>query len=176
MVNQLMSTFSLAMEEPMYRWRFFNLFFAFMTYYLGFVGYKKEGLSVHLSKSKLTSLANKLSKGQEQKIEKTLLEKLDKEAVYLDSSITLKQLATDLEVTSESLSLVINQTFEMGFRDLINSYRVTHIKKQLKKMKNPSLSILELALDSGFNSQASFYRAFKKFEGVSPKAYLAQFS
>jgi len=33
-------------------------------------------------------------------------------------------------------------------------------------------SIRTVALDSGFNSQASFYRAFKKFEGITPQKYM----
>ncbi|MCB1605044.1 MAG: helix-turn-helix transcriptional regulator [Xanthomonadales bacterium] len=38
--------------------------------------------------------------------------------------------------------------------------------------ESDNLTILDIALDCGFNSQASFYRAFKKFEGMTPKAYL----
>ena len=176
MTNQLLDTFSLLIEYPSPRWRFFNLALAFVTYYFGFMGYRKDGLKVHESKTSLTSLAKKLNASQGQDIEKLLLEKLDKDAVYLDASLTLKQLAADLGVTSENLSLVVNQKFELGFRDLINTYRVNHIKKLLSQNKQAELSILDLALDSGFNSQASFYRAFKKFEGMSPKAYLAQIS
>ena len=92
------------------------------------------------------------------------------------SSITLKKLAVDLGITSESLSLVVNQTFEMGFRDLMNTYRINHVKKLLRENTRTDLSILDIALDSGFNSQASFYRAFNKFEGMSPKNYLANLS
>ncbi|MFK8010882.1 MAG: helix-turn-helix domain-containing protein, partial [Marinicellaceae bacterium] len=179
MANQFMDAFSLAMDEKMYRWRFFNLFLAFVTYYLGFMGYKKDGLKVHVSKTKLESLAKKIKNSKGQDTEKLLLEKLHKESVYLDATITLKKLATDLGVTAENLSFVVNQKFEMGFRDLINSYRVKHIKKLLSANSTNShknQSILDLALDSGFNSQASFYRAFKKFEGMSPKAYLTLLS
>ena len=78
----------------------------------------------------------------------------------------------ELGITSESLSLIVNQKFEMGFRDLINSYRVNRVKELLSENKRSALSILDLALDSGFNSQASFYRAFKKFEDMSPKVYM----
>lgn len=173
-VNQLMSSFSLAMDYNNYRWRFFNLFLAFVTYYIGFMGYKKDGLKVHVSKENLVSLSKKINKIQGQDIEKQLLKKLEKETVYLDASITLKQLAADLGVTTESLSLLVNQKFEMGFRDLINTYRVNHVKRLLSKNRKTDLSILDIALDSGFNSQASFYRAFNKFEGMSPKNYLAK--
>jgi AraC-like DNA-binding protein len=109
-------------------------------------------------------------------IEKHLLEKLDKDAVYLDSLLTIKKLAAQLDVTSENLSLVVNQKFEMGFRDLINSYRVNRVKELLSEKNKPARSILDLALESGFNSQASFYRAFNKREGMSPKTYLAKLS
>lgn len=176
MINQLLTTFSIAMEEPMYRWRFFNLFLAFVTYYLGFMGYKNDGLKIHLSQTNLSSLAIKLSKNEMLTIEKYLLEKLENDAVYLDNLLTIKKLAAQLDVTSENLSLVVNQKFEMGFRDLINSYRVNRVKELLSEKNKPARSILDLALESGFNSQASFYRAFNKHEGMSPKTYLSNLS
>jgi AraC-like DNA-binding protein len=176
MTNQLMFSFSIAMDYNNYRWKFFNILIAFVTYYLGFMGYKKDGLNVHVSNENLTSLAKKLNKSQQQDIESLLIDKLEKEVVYLDASITLKKLAVDLGITSESLSLVVNQTFEMGFRDLMNTYRINHVKKLLRENTRTDLSILDIALDSGFNSQASFYRAFNKFEGMSPKNYLANLS
>jgi AraC-like DNA-binding protein len=167
-----MDAFSVMMETPRYRWRFFNLLLAFMTYYLGFMGYKNDGLKVHLSKTNLAALAKKNSSDHIQVIGKDVLQKLEDEAIYLDSSLTLKQLATALNVTPENLSLAVNQKFAMGFRDLLNQYRVDHVKQLLNKNHQLSHSILDIALDSGFNSQASFYRAFKKFEGVTPKVYL----
>lgn len=173
-VNQLLDSLSLMMEQPKYRWRFFNLTLAFATYYIGFMGYKNDSLKVHVSRKNLSSLAKKLSNEQITALEAKLLQMLDKEAVYLDGSLTLKQLAGNLEVTSENLSLVVNQKFGMGFRDLINQYRVNRVKQLLRGNAQSELSILDIALDSGFNSQASFYRAFKKVEGVSPKEYMAQ--
>lgn len=172
MINQLLDAFSLFMSRPMYRWKFFNLVLAFITYYLGFMGYKNDNLKVHLSKANLTSLAKKMSQSQIETIERRLLDKLNNQAIYLDGNLTLKQLASQLEVTAENLSLVVNQKFEMGFRDLINGYRVNHIKTLLNDERDSQKSILDLALDSGFNSQASFYRAFKKQEGMSPKAFM----
>jgi AraC-like DNA-binding protein len=181
MINQLLTAFSIAMDEPMYRWRFFNLFLAFVTYYLGFMGYKNDGLKVHLSQTSLSTLAKKLSQKQIQAIEAALIKKLEQDAVYLNGSLTIKQLASQLGVTSENLSLVVNHKFEMGFRDLLNSYRVNRVKKCLAdssntKSNNSNSSMLDIALESGFNSQASFYRAFKKHEGISPKAFMESLS
>jgi AraC-like DNA-binding protein len=71
---------------------------------------------------------------------------------------------------------VVNHKFEMGFRDLLNSYRVNRVKKRLSGLSGSKASMLDIALESGFNSQASFYRAFKKQEGMSPKAYMEKSS
>ncbi len=176
LINQLLTTFSIAMDEPMYRWRFFNLFLAFVTYYLGFMGYKNDSLKVHLSQTSLTSLAKKLSQKQIQEIEEKLIEQFEQHQIYLDGGLTLKQLASQLGVTSENLSLVVNHKFEMGFRDLLNTYRVKLVKQRLSESGQSKRSMLDIALESGFNSQASFYRAFKKHEGISPKAFMEKLS
>ncbi len=170
--NHLLDTFSLAMDIQYYRWRFFSLILAFLTYYLGFMGYRQDGLKVHEAQTSLANRAQKLKAGANPAIEQKLLDKLEKETVYLDPALTLKQLAADLEVPSETISIVINQKFEMSFRDLLNHYRVRHFKGLVSDCSDALPSILSLALDSGFNSQASFYRAFKKFEGLSPKTYI----
>ncbi|TDR19362.1 helix-turn-helix domain-containing protein [Marinicella litoralis] len=176
MINQSLDSLAVAMEVNTFRWRFFNLLLAFVTYYLGFMGYKQAGLKIHDSKLNLVSLSKKLSKDRVSVIEQKLLDKLTNEAVYLDPSLTLKTLATDMEVSAENLSMVVNQKFEMSFRDLLNKYRVSHVKTKMQQSLGNQSTILNLALDSGFNSQASFYRAFKKFEGTSPKAYIDKIS
>jgi AraC-like DNA-binding protein len=41
-------------------------------------------------------------------------------------------------------------------------------------LSNPEYSnytIVAIGLEAGFNSKASFYRAFRKFEGMTPSEY-----
>ncbi len=176
MTNEMLDTLNLTTEIKQERWRFFNLFLAFMTYYLGFMGYRQDGLKVHEAQTQLSSRANKLSTGNNPQVKRKLLALLDDDAIYLEPALTIKQLAADLGITVEALSLIINQRFDMSFRDLLNSYRVNHFKKLVADHAGALPSVLSLALDSGFNSQASFYRAFKKFEGQSPKAFIDNLS
>ncbi len=174
MSNQLLDTFSLAMDVQYYRWRFFNLFLAFVTYYLGFMGYRQDGLKVHQSQTILKNKAQRLKVSDNSEITHKLVFELEQELLYLNPDLTLKKLASVLESTPESISAIINQKYGLSFRDLINQYRVNHFKTLAADQSNQATAVLTMALDSGFNSQASFYRAFKKFEGTSPKEYLSK--
>ena len=68
-----------------------------------------------------------------------------------------------------SLSAVINQGFGKNFNDYINDYRVDAFIEKLKNGEQEAQTLLSLAYDAGFNSKATFNRAFKKTTGVSPK-------
>jgi AraC-like DNA-binding protein len=174
MSNELLDTFSLAMDIQYYRWRFFNLFLAFVTYYLGFMGYRQDGLKVHESKVLLKNKSKRMLASGNDDIESKLLLKLDQQCLYLEPELTIKKLASDLSISSENLSAYINQKYKLSFRELINQYRIKHFKLLAADQSSKPVAILTMALDSGFNSQASFYRAFKKFEGISPKEYISQ--
>ncbi|MBT8219176.1 MAG: AraC family transcriptional regulator [Bacteroidia bacterium] len=92
---------------------------------------------------------------------------------YLDKELSLITLARQMNLSREELSEVINQGFNTRFNDFINAYRISEIKSQIKAGKHQTLSLLGLAYEAGFNSKATFNRAFKKAEGQSPSAYLA---
>jgi hypothetical protein len=53
----------------------------------------------------------------------------------------------------------------------VNEYRVKEFKKQIKLPKNQNYTILAVAFECGFNSKATFNRAFKKFTGQSPSRF-----
>jgi AraC-like DNA-binding protein len=105
-------------------------------------------------------------------IKKRLSKILEKDKVFLDATLNAKQLARKLSISQTNLSTVVNQAFNKNFRDLINHYRLEEFKTKLKQSNNLHLSILSLALESGFNSEASFYRIFKKQTGMSPTEFV----
>lgn len=94
-----------------------------------------------------------------------------KEKPYLISSLTLPQLASNLEIPSHHLSKVINENFESNFFDFINKYRIEEVKAKLANPKFNNFSLLGIALDSGFNSKSAFNRVFKKITGLTPSKY-----
>jgi AraC-like DNA-binding protein len=100
-----------------------------------------------------------------------LLTYMDTEKPYLDPDLSLPDLARRLRTNPVVLSAVINAGAGRNFNDFVNEYRVEAFKQQVRDPANAHLSFLGLALDCGFNSKATFNRAFKKFTGTSPKAF-----
>ena len=59
-----------------------------------------------------------------------------------------------------------------NFNDFINYYRVLAVQEKLKGGEHKRQTLLGIAYDAGFNSKATFNRAFKKVTGLSPKEWL----
>ncbi|MEX0291269.1 MAG: helix-turn-helix domain-containing protein, partial [Flavobacteriaceae bacterium] len=58
------------------------------------------------------------------------------------------------------------------FNDFVNEYRVQAVKDMLHSGKQQKLSLLGIAHECGFNSKATFNRAFRKLSGTSPSEFL----
>ena len=100
-----------------------------------------------------------------------LLAFMTTETPYLEPELSLADLARRLHTNPVVLSQVINVGTGKNFNDFVNGYRVEAFKKAVRDPANKHLSLLGVALDCGFNSKATFNRAFKKFTGVSPKEF-----
>lgn len=96
---------------------------------------------------------------------------VQEDKLYLDSTLTLTKLARRMQIPPSQLSQVINQGMGQNFNEFINSYRVVAIKAKLQDTSLDHLSILAVALDTGFNSKATFNRVFKKIDGHPPSFY-----
>ena len=94
------------------------------------------------------------------------------EKLYQNPELTLTDLSKKLQTNASVISKVINQGFQMNFNDFINSYRITAIKVMFENGEHKKSTLLGIAFDCGFNSKATFNRAFKKNTSFSPKEYL----
>ncbi len=94
------------------------------------------------------------------------------EKLYTNPELTLTALAKHLQTNNTLLSRVVNSGFGQNFNDFINHYRVEDVKDKLQSGGANEQTIMSLAYDAGFNSKATFNRAFKKVTGKNPKEYL----
>lgn len=88
---------------------------------------------------------------------------------FLDPNLTLQLLADQIALTARELSEVINREAGTNFFDFINSYRIDHAKALIASSSDKR--ILDIALESGFNSKSTFNDAFKRRVGITPTAF-----
>ncbi|MGB5983349.1 MAG: AraC family transcriptional regulator [Nonlabens sp.] len=92
--------------------------------------------------------------------------------LYQNPKLTLAQVAEKMDSTPKMISTIVNSGHGMNFNDYINRFRVDAVKQLIKSGRLESLTLLAIALESGFNSKATFNRAFKKHDGMTPKNYV----
>ena len=97
---------------------------------------------------------------------------ITEDEMYKNPQLTLSDVAKALNTNTKTISNSINSRFEMNFNDFINHYRIEAVKDKLNKGEHKTTTLLGIALDCGFNSKATFNRAFKKSTSLSPKGYL----
>jgi len=95
---------------------------------------------------------------------------MEQQRAFLDSKLSLPQLASQLSISSNYLSQVINGQAGCNFFDFVNSYRVDEAKRRLTSPPAQG-NVLNIALDSGFNSKSAFYTAFRRHTGQTPSQY-----
>jgi AraC-like DNA-binding protein len=152
------------------QWQFFYFYMAALVYYLGFAGYQQKDFEIVFQHEKRSVIS--LNTDQVSAVKEKLLKSINEDKMYLDAELNLSTLAKRVGVSEGALSAVINEEFRQNFRNFINEKRVEEVKQKLLSQEYAHLSILGIALESGFNSEASFYRVFKAITGLSPKDFL----
>lgn len=87
---------------------------------------------------------------------------------YLDSSLTIQDLAEQVEMPVKDLSTLINLYMDKHFFDFVNEYRIEKAMQILKDASQKELTVLEILYQVGFNSKSSFNTSFKKYTGKTP--------
>jgi len=100
------------------------------------------------------------------------LEQLMKvEKLYTDPGISLQTLAERIPTTHHVLSRVLNEKLNRNFADYINFYRIEEAKRIIESSRMKELKNFTIANECGFNNLGVFYKAFKKFTGMTPGEY-----
>jgi AraC-like DNA-binding protein len=90
---------------------------------------------------------------------------------YLEPTLTIQELARQVNIPVRDLSVLINHHMNQHFFDFINEFR---IQKSMQLLKDPSkkkLTVLEILYEVGFNTKSSFNTAFKKYTNQTPTAF-----
>lgn len=151
---------------------YFELVLAFATYALAVAGYLRSKtieptFDPALEEESATPAAEKDIEPLKSRLEQLMRD----EKLYREPNLTLADIARRLAVNSSLVSAAINGGFGKNFNDFVNEYRIDEVKSRLRDGAAQESTLLAVALDSGFNSKATFNRAFKKFTGVAPREF-----
>lgn len=90
---------------------------------------------------------------------------------YLEPSLTIQEVAYQINIPVRDLSVLINHHMNQHFFDFVNEYRIQKAMNILKNQSKNHLTILEILYEVGFNSKSSFNTSFKKYTQLTPTAY-----
>ena len=121
----------------------------------------------HFVPSKPVSTSNEIENSEI----KALKSFMSNNEPFLNPSLSVEELATQIKIPSKELSILINHNLNQHFFDFVNSYRIEKAKELLGDPNKKQLTVLEILYEVGFNSKSSFNTAFKKQTQQTPTQY-----
>ena len=91
-----------------------------------------------------------------------------RDALYLDPALSLQKLSRHVQTPQNLVSQSLNECLGTTFYDYVARWRIEAAKPLIEAGE---ASILTIALEVGFNSRSTFYKAFKRETGLTPKAF-----
>ena len=89
-------------------------------------------------------------------------------SAHFNHAVSLEEMAKALGVSKYVLSRIFSKTFHRNFNQYLNDARLGFACQRLETTND---TITEICLDSGFESQRTFNRAFKERFKMSPSQY-----
>lgn len=112
-----------------------------------------------------------LNEAQKQQYLDRLVRYMEDRKPYLDMSLDLEKLAESIRIRPSHMSQLLNERVGMNFYEFVSSYRVREAQSRIADPAQCEKTLIAIAHESGFNSKASFNRAFKRVTGQTPSEY-----
>lgn len=112
-----------------------------------------------------------LTPDRAQVLHSRLINLMESERPFTESSLKLSQLARLAGMSPNHLSQVINELRGENFYDFVNGYRIEEAQTLILDPSQPNTTILSIAYEVGFNSKSAFNTAFKKHTGTTPSQF-----
>lgn len=106
------------------------------------------------------------------KIYQNIINLLENDKIYKDPYLSICRLSEIIGCNEKYISGAISNNANMNYSKLINSYRINEAKRLIYNNKYENLN--EVMKACGFNSRTTFYTAFNKYTGMSPKQFRDQ--
>lgn len=152
---------------------FLMLILTYLTLWIGLEGLRRGNLI--FIKPSVGKTENKNFGKLTQREIQYHIEKINKlmavEKVYLNENLNLREFALYLKTDPNLISFILNSHLANNFYDFVNHYRIEEVKNKLNDPAHKHLTLLGIALESGFNSKTTFNRVFKQVMGITPSEF-----
>lgn len=131
----------------------------------------QESIKEEIIEEDSAIIENETDQSKYKEIKIRLEECMSSNQPYIETSLSIYDLAKMIDTNYKYLSKTIKQEFNQNFVSYINSYRVEEAMNLLKNSKYNNYTIEALAEMSGFKSKSAFNTAFKKLVGATPSEF-----
>ncbi len=104
-------------------------------------------------------------------IVKRMRQYIEKDKVYTNADLKMKDLAEVLHLSPSKLSQVFNLYLNENYYEFINRYRLNEFKQLIEAGEYKRYTITALSEKCGFK-KSNFFSTFRKVEGITPTEYL----
>ena len=96
---------------------------------------------------------------------------MDNQQIFRKKDLTKADLAERLGTNMTYVTATVNSQTGKSFTELVTDYRIRYAQELMRK--RPDMRLLEVAEESGFASEKSFFRTFKTRLGMTPGEWKA---
>jgi AraC-like DNA-binding protein len=152
---------------------FLMLVLVYLTLWIGLEGFGRGNLIFvkHIEEKAENKNFSKLTAHEIQSQVERINQLMVLEKIYLNENLNLRDFALHLRADPNLISFILNNHLGSNFYDFVNRYRIEEVKSKLNNPAYKHLSLLGIALESGFNSKTTFNRVFKQITGITPTEF-----
>jgi len=163
--------------EPSLTFKLVNIF---LFFFLTAFGYRYQKQLIYFIKNnvelpklpvKIKYANSSLNREEMEMIALKLSRILQEQALYLDEYLTLQKVADISKETTQHISQTLSTYLDTNFYDYVNEFRLNLVETKLKDEAFSKFSIIGIAMDCGFKSKSTFYKLFKKKNGITPAEF-----
>ena len=129
-------------------------------------------LQIFFGRREATEQAEDAKRSDEDMLLRDILFEMEDAQLFLRKGLTLNDLSQLVASNRSYVSGCINDNTGLSFSDFINSYRVRYAQALLQ-WNADEMSIATIREKSGFETESTFIRNFKKFTGCTPSEWQA---
>ncbi|MDC7675780.1 helix-turn-helix domain-containing protein [Asticcacaulis machinosus] len=133
----------------------------------GFEGRYAEAADASATQAQAKYSRSALTEPQAQRIAARLDKAMQDQQLYLDPTLSLPALSKRVGISANNISQTLNGHLNETFFEYINRWRAEAARPLLMETDK---TVLEIALEVGFNSKSAFYSAFRRATGTTPTA------